>query len=411
MRKINILVVPSDRFGVGYYRSVNPHTKLNSLFGDEFDVTIDYSPDFNNLVAFEKYDIIHIHKGLVNNMEQFKKAIEYFKSKNIVTILDIDDYWDVGQYHPSYTSNKIYKIPQLIIDNIKLFDYVTTTTSIFAKEISKFNKNVKIIPNAIDPEEKQFIPKNIPSDKLRVGMILGSSHEHDVNLLQGMINKMSRDILEKVQFVLCGFDLRGSTKIFTKDGTVTERPIKPTETVWYRYEKIMTDDYKIVSPEYKNFLEKFIPNSEYFDIENEHYRRCWTKDINEYATHYNNIDVLIVPLRETKFNEMKSQLKVIEAGMFHKAIIASNFGPYKLDLIPIIEKGGITNPKGNALLVESRCNHKDWTKNIERLVKNPELLQLLKDNLYETVKDKYNLNNVTKDRADFYKNIIKKELE
>jgi hypothetical protein len=27
--------------------------------------------------------------------------------------------------------------------------------------------------------------------------------------------------------------------------------------------------------------------------------------------------------------------------------------------------------------------------------------------LYETVKDKYDLNNVTKDRAEFYKSIIK----
>lgn len=408
MKKIKVLVVPSDRFGVGYYRSVNPHVKLNELYKDEFDITIDYSPNFNDLSSFDNYDIIHIHKGLFTNMESFKKALKYFKEKNIVTVLDLDDYWECGQYHPNYVSNVKSKIPQLIIDNIKSFDYVTTTTPIFAKEIEKYNKNVKVIPNAIDPNEKQFIPKDTHSDKLRVGLILGSSHKYDVKLLEGMTNKLSKDILEKVQFVLCGFDLRGTMKMIGKDGTISERPLKPTETVWYEYEKILTDNYRLVSPQYKEFLNKFIPNSEYPDIENEHYRRCWTKDITEYATHYNNIDVLLCPLKECKFNEMKSQLKVIEAGMFHKAIIASDFGPYQLDLIPAIEKGGIINPKGNALIVESRCNHKDWTRNIERLAKNPDLLKQIRENLYDTVKNKYNLNYVAKDRADFYKAIFKK---
>ena len=94
--------------------------------------------------------------------------------------------------------------------------------------------------------------------------------------------------------------------------------------------------------------------------------------------------------------------------MISKATIASNFGPYTLDLKSAIEKGGKINDNGNALLVDSKCNHKDWAKNIERLVKSPDLLKLLQNNLHNTVKDKYNLNNVTKDRADFYKSIVKK---
>lgn len=408
MNKIKILVIPSDRFGVGYYRSVNPHVKLNNLFGDVFDVAIDYTPNFDDLQSFDDYDIIHIHKGVMKNMISFRRALQYFKDKNIISILDLDDYWDVGQYHPLYMSNKINHISQIIVENIKCFDYITTTTPIFAKEISKFNSNVIVLPNAIDPSEKQFIPQDIKSEKLRIGMIMGSSHEHDVNLLRGMINKLPKDIISKIQIVLCGFDLRGTTRII-KDGQIIERPIAPKESVWYKYEKVLTDDYKIINPDYKKFLDLFIPNSEYPNVDKEPYRRCWTKDINEYATHYNNIDILLAPLKETKFNEMKSQLKVIEAGMFHKGLIASDFGPYKLDLIPLIEKGGSINKNGNALLVETRNNHKDWAKNIERLVKHPELLEIMRNNLYNTVKDKYNLNNITKERADFYKNIVKKD--
>ena len=35
MPKINVLVVPSDRFGVGKFRSVDPHTMLQKLYGED----------------------------------------------------------------------------------------------------------------------------------------------------------------------------------------------------------------------------------------------------------------------------------------------------------------------------------------------------------------------------------------
>ena len=71
-------------------------------------------------------------------------------------------------------------------------------------------------------------------------------------------------------------------------------------------------------------------------------------------------------------------------------------------------KGGKINPEGNALLVEQEKSHKQWAKYIERLVKDRDLLNMVKDNLHNTVKDKYNLQNVTRDRAKFYRNIVKK---
>jgi hypothetical protein len=45
----------------------------------------------------------------------------------------------------------------------------------------------------------------------------------------------------------------------------------PKESVWYQYEKIFTDDYKTISPEYKDFLMKFT-QTEYADIANEPYQ-------------------------------------------------------------------------------------------------------------------------------------------
>jgi hypothetical protein len=199
-----------------------------------------------------------------------------------------------------------------------------------------------------------------------------------------------------------GFDTNGTKTIYNpKTGEQVRQKIEPQESVWYEYEKIITDNYSIVSLDHKRFLHLFIPQSEYPNL-NETYRRCWTKDINHYAEHYNNIDVLLVPLKECDFSKMKSQLKVIEAGFFNKGIIAQNFGPYTIDLKNILDKGGKIDENGNALLVDSVKNHKQWAKYIKLLVENPEILEKMKVNLYNTVKDKYSIETVCKERVKTY---------
>ena len=62
---------------------------------------------------------------------------------------------------------------------------------------------------------------------------------------------------------------------------------------------------------------------------------------------------------------------------------------------------------GNALLVDEVKNHSDWSKAIKKLVQNPEMIKILGERLYNTVKDKYDLNVVTKNRAEWYKSLIK----
>ena len=410
MGKINILVVPSDNVGgVGFYRSTQPHIYLSQKYSEEFDVTINMKPNFRDLSSFDKYDIVHIHKGLFEDMQGFLNFLAYAKEHNITTVMDIDDFWDLGIHHPQAASQKIYQLDKYITRNLTLFDYVTTTTPIFAEEIAKYNKNVKVFPNAIDPQDERFQISKPESKYLRIGLIMGSTHEYDMALLNNIANKLPKDVLDKIQFVLCGFDLRGTIKMIDKaNNKVTERPIKPKESVWYRYEQILTDNYKIVSPEYKEFLELFLNNVQYPNVENEHYKRCWTKDIDHYYSHYNEIDVLLAPIEVCAFNKVKSPLKVAECAFSHTAIVASNYGPYTLDLKSAIEFGGKINPEGNALLVDETKNHKDWAKYVEKLAKNPELVKQLQDNLYRDVHEKYDLATVTKDRVEFYKSIIKK---
>lgn len=405
-KKIKILVIPSDKGGCGFFRSLQPHLFLKENYGDLFDIDIIYQiPNYVQLDKFFiQYDIIHIHKVLDKNCE----LIRLMKFCGCRVIVDIDDHYDLGNDHPMSVTARLENWKEPIIKHLRLADMVTTTTEIFKKELLKHNKNVVVIPNAINPKETQFIPKPTKSDRLRFGIICGSSHLEDIKLLNGMVSTLPKEILDKIQFVLCGFDTNGTrTYRDTKTGQITSRPIEPKETCWYEYEKILTNNYSIVSQDHKDFLNKFIKGYEYPNI-NEAYRRCWTKNINEYATHYNNIDVLLVPLKENNFNKVKSQLKVIEAGFFNKAIIAQNFGPYTIDLVPMIEKGGSINENGNALLVDSNKNHKQWAKYIIKLVNDRDMLEKLQKNLHDTVKDKYNLDEVSKIRVSAYIDLMNK---
>lgn len=407
-KKIKVLVVPSDVYGVGLYRSVSPHTQLDKLYGDEFDVEINYNPPWPNHEFFDKYDIIHIHKGLYENMEAFWAFLDYCKEKNITTIMDIDDHWDVGPQHPLYLTNKAMKVPEKIIENIKRFDYVTTTTEIFANKIKKYNKNVLVFPNAVDPTEDQYSSVKNPSDRIRFGFVMGSAHEKDMQQFRGVFSRL-REYMDKIQIVLCGYDLRGTVNIVNKQGQmVGQRPIKPEESVWYTYEKIVTDDYKIVSPQYSDFLHKFLKGVQWPNVANEPYRREWTKDVSNFAEHYRNIDVLFAPLDCNSFNEVKSELKFIEAGFTKTALICTNFGPYTLLGDSMFKFGGEINHNGNCILIDDSKKHKAWGKAVRKLIEHPELITELQNNLYNTVKDKYDIRNVTKTRAEWYRSIVKK---
>jgi glycosyltransferase involved in cell wall biosynthesis len=404
MSKIKILVVPSDRFGVGKFRSIEPHIFLQNKFPEDFHVEIDLDPPMDNLEFFKQFQIVVYHRSITNDFEKSYELVEKLKTEGIVTICDMDDYWAPTKDHPIHDIIMFNKINEKIVASIKQADYVTTTTSLFADEIRKYNKNVFVLPNAINPDEQQFKEKTEPSEKLRVGWLGGSSHLGDLQLLDSSIAKLGQHV-NNLQFVICGFDTRGTiTEINGQTGEHKKRPIRPEETVWARYEEIFTQKYKYVTPEYEKVLKKYA-QEEYPEFSNESYRRVWTLPVTSYARNYAKLDVSLAPIKNHMFNKMKSQLKVIEAGFYKKALIASDLGPYTLDLKHCLKNGEFTD--GNALLVEESRNHGDWAKYIVKLLKNPNLVTDMGERLYETVSKKYDLNIVTVDRAQFYKSLIK----
>ena len=403
MSKIKVLVVPSDRTGVGKFRSVDPHIFLQNLYGEDFHVDIIYEPNYDDMNFWKEYQIVSFHRSIGSDFDKANRLIKMLNSLGVITVCDIDDYWMPGKEHPSHDIIRFNKINEKIVENLRVSKYVTTTTSLFADEIKKTNPNVFVLPNAINPKEGQFNEPTLESDKLRIGWLGGSSHLHDIQLLDQSFNKLL-PIKDKIQYVLCGFDTRGTvTEINSKTGEHNKRNILPHETVWAKYENIFTQNHSIISEEYKKYLLDYTQD-EYINANEESYLRVWTKPVNSYARNYSKFDVSLAPIKNHMFNRMKSQLKVIEAGFYKKALIATNLGPYTIDLKHCLNNGNFVD--GNAMLVDENRNHSDWAKYIEKLVKNPNLVKDMGERLYETVKDTYDLNKVTKDRAEFYKSIL-----
>ena len=82
MSKIKVLVLPSDRTGVGKFRSIDPHTFLQNLYPDDFHVDINYEPPMTDDNFWKGYQIIHFHRTIGGNYDQSQAFIQHLNSKN-----------------------------------------------------------------------------------------------------------------------------------------------------------------------------------------------------------------------------------------------------------------------------------------------------------------------------------------
>ena len=377
MDKLNVLILPSDQFGVGHYRSIWVGQEIQRNHNDEFDVDIRLNVPVSES-DIGKYDIVHFHRRIVGENKPTSYWITKFREGGAVVVSDIDDYWMPFDGHPAKNLVLKNNIHLDIIKCQKEADWVTTTTEIYRQHLLKYNKNVHVIPNAIDKSMPQWKNKTEPSAKVRVGWIGGSSHMRDLNRIKGTFGRLFNDpdLKDKIQVVMCGYDTRGTvTEIHPETGEERTRKIRPEESIWNKFEEIFND---------------------YGRATDDQYVRRTTLPITRYGEHYNYVDVCLAPLDQHTFNECKSELKLIETGMMNKALIASDLYIYK----ELLEHGK------NALLVDPRKDHKLWFKYIKQIILEPELRHELADNLTKLIYPEYSLGNVTNNRCEWYKQIV-----
>jgi len=455
--KIRILFYNLDGAGVNYFRTLTPAQELERNHGDEFFVEINPQLDFNdpNIIDYLKtFHIIHYHRQFLGDIRQMLKLAQELRKSGTILIVDIDDYWVLPKHHPFYQMSLERKLHIPIIENLKIADYVTTTTDLFAEQIRKVTgkDNVGVFYNSVDPTwMKQFQNnwKPDPDGLVRITYMAGSSHMGDVQQLEGVINVLNTDTNTKGKFkiTIAGWDTEGSTTDITfnqefsaelqKRGLWThdvvkainksrgdvdqipeisqelkdkyrgkifssqQRDIKSQESVYLVYEKILTDNHKLIQDsDYLQWLMNFERNVKY---ENEgNFGRRWTQKANMYASVLDETDIVIAPLADNEFNKMKSNLKQVECWTRKLPIVCSDIPPYNVH----------GKHMENCVLIPAEKNaHKYWKKYLKKLILDADLRKKLGEQLYEDFKVNYNLAEVTKKRAEFYKAAVAKTLE
>jgi len=181
-------------------------------------------------------------------------------------IVDVDDWWYIPADHPKYRMYQTYKVPQQIERTIQCAHEVWTTTKHLAKKIRKLNKNVVIIPNAIDTEASQWKNHLKPDRPVTFGYIGAGFHHHDIEWAE--------------------LDLRDVPSIVPDlDGEIYMEMTRASK------------GYKWHSP-------------------------------TEYGNIYREFDVSLVPLSSNEFNKCKSPLKLAEAAFTNTALIIRDVKPY-----------------------------------------------------------------------------------
>lgn len=354
MKKILIVVSPQIG-GVEYHRQLIPHYCLNEH--EEWEVSQINEIDTATDEFLKQFQIIHFAR-MASAKGQHMDVLRRIRNLGIKSVVDLDDFWILPAKHPLRYAWERNKIAQQIVDTLSWADYVTTTTESLATMISKVNANVLVLPNAINSDQPQYEAKPTRMDKLRFGWVGGYSHLEDISLMGDSLKMLNTSPFTegKYQLYLMGFDPKDRSNAYT------------------RYEKIFVNGLNINS-----------------DI----YYRIPGVDVYNYAQGYNLFDVALAPLANNRYNNCKSELKVIEAGFMRKAIIASNVTPYAEIL-----------DETNSLTVDAGYNHKHWYNHMNTLIKNPEMVSDLADALYEAVKVKYHINTVNEIRMQLYNHLI-----
>jgi|694.fasta_scaffold14035_19 hypothetical protein len=330
---MRILAITSKQSGVGYHRIMMP---LVNMKKDYCLITDTLSEE-----TFEgKFDIVVMNRMLANIKPE--QMIEWRKKYGFKFVVDNDDYWHLEPSHILYQDYILKKIPEQIINWIQIADLCTCTHERLAEEIYKHNTNIEILPNAIPYGEEQFILDKKPSNLVRLFWSGSGTHGRDLEILR---NPMKR-INFPVRTIIAGYN-------------------EGEKHIWDNMICAFTNGLKL-KPTIYNY-----------------------NQVTEYMAAYCDSDISLIPLVDSKFNSMKSNLKVLETASKKNPAIVSNVHPYK-GFYP-------------ACHVNSQ---KDWYYWIKLLTHDQAARKQYGNDLYEYCNKNFNLHEVNKQRFAIYSKLI-----
>jgi hypothetical protein len=257
-------------------------------------------------------------------------VIEKLKAANVPYVLDIDDDYRLPEWHILAHQAKSERHAEKILQALHYAKAITTTHEYLSGTLKHeaSQPNAFEIPNAINPKEEQYQVKKRTFDIVKFGWSGSITHFEDVMLMHDGLLSLYNQEQYNFQVIYGGY---------SKD-----------------------DEMAKAIAGVLSCKGKASPNQ---------FATYPSVSINDYAKFYDEIDVSLIPLRDNRFNKLKSNLKLIESGFKKKACIVSNVHPYE----PMLKHGK------NCLVVKHK---NDWYKNMVKLIENPAMIEDLSEQLY-----------------------------
>ena len=336
--KLKVLFVPIGYQASGMYRMTLPAYYMNN--NGNIEVCAEPAGATITSTLVDMFDVVVLQRCASKSMLDL---IQYCKNAGKKLVMDVDDLFvEVPDWNPAKSS---YRSENLTIHSqiIKMVDLITVTTPKLAEYYKGSAKTVKILPNCVDFKLYDDNVNNArienKDNQIRLLWMGSATHQEDFRIIEDVVTKL----IEKynIKFVVYG-----------------QLP-----------ENMIMDKFSPQNIEYHGFT----PFNFYYQ-----------------SLHRINATIGIAPLVDIRFNEFKSQLKVLEYGMMGLPVVASDIYPYKL----VIENGT------NGLLVKNK--YVDWYEAIESLILDSEKRNTFAANLNAKIKDKYNLKTNAKDWENTY---------
>jgi glycosyltransferase involved in cell wall biosynthesis len=298
---MRIITVGQRNSGVSFHRLFNPVIYLPKEYAMMTDVLTEEELE-------KGYDILFINRYMAGM--EVDEVVRLRHKYGFKLVVDVDDYWYLDPWHILYGKYPTQKVRE----HIRAADMVICSNELLANEMYYLNKNCVVIPNALPYGEDQFTDVKTESEKVRFVYAGSVTHEKDIAILKNPMKRVAGDSMVKnnSNFILCGY---------SEDKQVAEP--------WGR----MINDY-MCGFKVDGYIRGALP-------------------VDQYMNFYNEADACLVPLVDSKFNSMKSNLKVLEAATKNAPVICSNVKPY------------------------SECKHiirvnnqSDWFTNIKKVVKD-----------------------------------------
>jgi len=245
-------------------------------------------------------DII-ITQGIVDKMmiAAFYGAQQDIGKKWIV---EFDDWIVAEKNSPHKLEHEVSHATEVIPIQMKVCDMVTTTTPYLASKFKKYNKNVTVLPNFLDPERWDVPILHNREDSIKIGWAGSMTHFDD--------------------FSECTWALKEILKKYPK----TELCLvgDPRLIDLFKGYKVSLSQWPSMATGLTDYTSKFSSSR-------------W--------------DIGIAPIRDTEFNRCKSNIKPLEYGALEIPCVASDVEPYK-------------NFDGHVLLSSNKYEWYDNLKNL-----------------------------------------------